>query len=172
MGELTHLDDQGQARMVDVTAKPWTQRIAVARGAVATSADPTRHLVAGSGFDPLVAARHAGIAAAKRAWDLIPLCHPIQLTDVDVQIDVAVDGVRIEATTVVIAPTGVEMEALTACMFAGLSIVQTLWDVDPDATVTDVAVWSKSGGKSGDWVRGRWVSDADDAPPTAPTRGE
>ncbi len=146
---LTHLDDAGRARMVDVTAKEWTRRIAVARGRVVTRVDVADAL---SG-DVVVQARVAGADAAKRAWDLIPLCHPIRLVDVDVTIDAVGNEVAIEATTEVFAPTGVEMEALTACSVAGLVLVGALRHRDPDAMLTGVGLWRKEGGRSGTWVR-------------------
>ncbi len=173
MAELTHLDERGHARMVDVTAKPWTRRVAVARGRVATTANLTDVFAAtAAGLDPLCAAREAGVSAAKRAWDLIPLCHPIQLIDVDVVLALDENDIRIEATTVVVAPTGVEMEALSAVMFAGLSLVQFLKRVDPQACVTDVGLWSKTGGKSGDWERGRRLSARAVPQPPTPARDQ
>lgn len=146
---LTHLDAAGRARMVDVTEKPWTRRIAVARGRVVTRIEVAPHL----GDDVITRARVAGCDAAKRAWDLIPLCHPIRLVDVDVTIEPEGRDVAIEATTEVFAPTGVEMEALTACSVAGLVLIQELRHHDPDAGLTQVGLWRKEGGRSGVWVR-------------------
>jgi len=146
---LTHIDAAGRARMVDVTAKEWTRRVAVARGRVVTALDAVGALSA----DTIVQARVAGADAAKRAWDLIPLCHPIRLVDVDVVIEPAGSEVAIEATTEVFAPTGVEMEALTACSIAGLVLVGALRRRDPDALLTGVALWRKEGGRSGTWIR-------------------
>lgn len=139
--------------MVDVTAKPWTRRIAVARGSVVTGVDTATIIEARP--DVIVQARVAGIDAAKRAWDLIPLCHPIRLVGVAVDITCVDTTVEIEATTEVFAPTGVEMEALTACSIAGLTLVQVLRHHDPDAALTAVALWRKEGGRSGVWTRDR-----------------
>ncbi|HET8929255.1 MAG TPA: cyclic pyranopterin monophosphate synthase MoaC [Acidimicrobiales bacterium] len=147
---LTHLDSEGRARMVDVTAKEWTRRIAVARARVVTLVDPARALTP----EVLAQAHVAGVGAAKRAWDLIPLCHPIRLVDVDVTIEPTDTHIDIEATTEVFAPTGVEMEALTAAGVAGLVLVGALRRHDLDAMLTQVALWRKEGGRSGIWVRG------------------
>ncbi len=150
---LTHLDAQGSAHMVDVTAKPWTRRVAVARGRV-TSSCAVAAVLAAAGTDVVAAARVAGVSAAKVAWDLIPLCHPIRLLGTEVAIDVSDHVVAIEAVTEVVAPTGVEMEALTACCVAGLVLVQALAPVDPAASLTGVELVRKEGGRSGTWVRG------------------
>ncbi len=156
---FTHLDAAGRARMVDVTAKAWTRRIAMARGRVVTELDPVAVLAGqvatGDRFvgDLVTQARVAGVDAAKRAWDLIPLCHPIQLVDVDVTIEAAGADIAIEATTEVVAPTGVEMEALTAVSIAGLVLVGALRHADPDAALTQVTLWRKEGGRSGIWTR-------------------
>lgn len=140
--------------MVDVTAKPATVRRAIARASVHTTADVIAVLSARPGEpDPIVLARVAALGAAKRAWDLIPLCHPIHLTDVSVVIALGDGVVEIEAMTEVVERTGVEMEALTACAVAGLSIVGVLRDVDPWASIDDLALWSKEGGRSGRWTR-------------------
>ncbi|MBS1848539.1 MAG: cyclic pyranopterin monophosphate synthase MoaC [Actinobacteria bacterium] len=149
---LTHLDAAGRARMVDVTAKPWTARVAVARGRVVGDFDAAAVL---RERDLVVRARVAGANAAKIAWDLIPLCHPIHLIDVDVDVSAPSSGgvIDVEATTKVVAPTGVEMEALTACSITGLVLVQELRHLDPAARLVDVALWRKVGGKSGVWVR-------------------
>ncbi len=148
---LTHLDDAGRARMVDVTAKPWTRRVAVARGRVAAGVDTATVLAAEPGA--VEAARVAGVHAAKIAWDLIPLCHPIRLVNVELVIDCVGTDVHLECVTEVVAPTGVEMEALAGCTFAGLSLVQVLRSHDPEVTLTDVTLWRKEGGRSGVWVR-------------------
>lgn len=148
---LTHLDGEGNARMVDVTAKPWTRRVAVARGRVRTAIDTTAALSGEPGAAE--AARVAGIEAAKKAWDLIPLCHPIRLVDVHLAVDCVGTDVELECATEVIAPTGVEMEALTGCTVAGLVLVQALGRHDPGVCLTDVALWRKEGGRSGVWTR-------------------
>lgn len=148
---LTHIDAAGNARMVDVTAKPWTRRLAVARGRVCTGIDTTD--VLGARPDVVDAARVAGVGAAKQAWDLIPLCHPIRLVDVQLAIDCVGRDVELECATEVIAPTGVEMEALTGVTVAGLVLVQELRRHDPEARVDAVALWRKEGGRSAVWVR-------------------
>ena len=163
-GPLPHLDANGRARMVDVTGKAPTLRRAIARATVHTTADVAEALAARPGDpDPIVGARVAALGAAKLAWDLIPLCHPIHLTDVAVEIVLGAGVVEIEAVTEVVERTGVEMEALTACAVAGLAIVGALRDVDPWASVDALALWSKEGGRSGHSTRrrvkanlGRW----------------
>lgn len=149
--ELTHLDAHGRAQMVDVTAKAWTRRIAHARGRVVSRLDVAAALAEGP--QVLEGARIAGIGAAKIAWDLIPLCHPIRLVGIEVRLACAGNAVEIEAVTEVVAPTGVEMEALTACSVAGLAVVAALRADDPSVTLTDVALWRKEGGRSGVWTR-------------------
>lgn len=151
---FTHLDDHGQARMVDVTAKAATPRRAVARATVHTTADVAALLGPGAGEpDPIVTARVAAMEAAKRAWDLIPLCHVIHVSEVIVEIVLGEGVVDIEATTEVLERTGVEIEALTACAVAGLSIVEALREADPWVSIDDLALWSKEGGRSGLWLR-------------------
>ncbi len=153
-GALTHIDEHGRARMVDVTAKPLTRRVALAKCVVVTSADAPKALgEAADGLDPVEGARFAGIQAAKQTSTLIPLCHPIRLDRVAV--DVVVEGHRIEisAVTEIVERTGVEMEALTACAFAALTIVTTLLPVDPEARIEELTLWHKSGGRSGNWER-------------------
>jgi cyclic pyranopterin monophosphate synthase len=174
-GTLTHIDLQGRARMVDVTAKPLTRRVALAKCVVVTSADATTVLGATpEGLDAVEGARFAGIQAAKQTSSLIPLCHPIRLDRVAV--DVAVDGHRIEisAVTEIVERTGVEMEALTACAVAALTIVTTLIPVDPDASIEDLTIWHKSGGRSGHWERSgpedRLTRQEEAAAPDGPTR--
>jgi cyclic pyranopterin phosphate synthase len=153
-GSLTHLDEHGRARMVDVTAKPLTRRVALARCAVVTAADATKVLGEGQdGLDPVEGARFAGIQAAKQTSSLIPLCHPIRIHRVTVDVDVDVHKIEISAVTEIVERTGVEMEALTACAVAALSLVKALIHVDPDASIEDLTLWHKSGGRSGDWER-------------------
>lgn len=147
---LTHLDDQGRARMVDVTAKPVTARQAVARCAVRADPGAVRQLDAA---EPIAAARVAGVQAAKLTYQLIPLCHPLLLDDLRVEVEVADDGFAVAAVATVQDRTGVEMEALTACGAAGLSLVMALLPLDPRATLGDLALWHKSGGRSGTWER-------------------
>ena len=152
---LTHVDETGAARMVDVTAKPVTARVATAAGRVLVSQEVVA-LLRGTGVpkgDAVAVARIAGIAGAKRTPDLVPLCHPIALHGVTVDVTVADDAVEIVATTRTADRTGVEMEALTSVAVAGLTVIDMVKAVDPRATVTDVRLLTKSGGKSGDWSR-------------------
>ena len=152
---LTHVDESGAARMVDVTAKEATARVAVASGRVLVSADVVA-LLRGEGVpkgDALGVARVAGIMAAKRTPDLVPLCHPLAISGVTVDLVVADDAVEITATVRTTDRTGVEMEALTAVSVAGLTVVDMVKAVDKAAVITDVRVESKSGGRSGDWSR-------------------
>jgi cyclic pyranopterin phosphate synthase len=152
---LSHIDEAGAAHMVDVTAKDATKRTAVAAGALHTTADVVA-LIASGGLpkgDALATARVAGILAAKRTSDLIPLCHQLALTGVD--IDFVVDGakVAIAATVRSTDRTGVEMEALTAVSVAALTLYDMIKAVDPAARIDDIRVLRKEGGKSGTWVR-------------------
>jgi cyclic pyranopterin phosphate synthase len=152
---LTHVNTRGEARMVDVSAKPVTARTAVATGRVRTS-EQVVALLRGDGMpkgDALAVARIAGIAGAKRTPDLVPLCHPIALHGVTVDLEVVDGGVEITATTRTADRTGVEMEALTAVMTAGLTLIDMIKAVDRGATITDVRIEQKSGGRSGTWER-------------------
>ena len=155
MTSLTHIDAAGQARMVDVTEKPDSERVAVAEGAVVMRAETLAALRAGDlkKGDALGAARIAGIMAAKRTPDLIPLCHPIALTGVTVEIepDAALPGVRVRAEARVKGATGVEMEALTAVSVACLTIYDMAKAVDRDMRIEGVRLIEKRGGKSGPW---------------------
>ncbi len=156
MGErLTHVDNQGAARMVDVSGKDVTVRTARASGRVLVSADVVA-LLRGPGVpkgDVLAVARVAGIQGAKRTPDLVPLCHPLALHAVSVDIDVADDAVEIAATVRTADRTGVEMEALTAVATAALTVVDMVKAVDKSAVITDVRIEEKSGGRSGSWRR-------------------
>jgi len=152
---LTHVDETGAARMVDVTAKDVTAREAVASGRVLVSAEVVR-LLRGDGVpkgDALGVARVAGIMAAKRTPDLVPLCHPLAISGVTVDLEVLDDAVAITATVRTADRTGVEMEALTAVSVAALTVVDMVKAVDKGAVITDVRIESKSGGKSGRWER-------------------
>lgn len=153
MSGLTHLDDRGAARMVDVGGKPATIREAVATGHIRMSDEALRAIRDGAVAkgDVLAVARIAGIMAAKRTADLIPLCHPLPLTRVEVALDLADDGVTATATAATQAQTGVEMEALTAVNVALLTIYDMAKAVDKGMTITDIRLLSKTGGKSGDW---------------------
>lgn len=151
--ELSHLDERGVARMVDVGAKEPTDRRATARGRLRLS-PPTVALVREGRTpkgDVLAAARIAGIMAAKRTSELIPLCHPLPLSHVSVDLRLEDDGIAIEATVGTTAPTGVEMEALTAVTVAGLTLYDMLKSVERGATLTDVRLVAKSGGRSGEY---------------------
>ena len=152
---LTHVDDTGAARMVDVTGKAVTARTATARGRVETTTAVVA-LLRGDGVpkgDALAVARIAGIMATKRTPDLIPLCHPLAISGVEVDLAIEDDAVRIEATVRSADRTGVEMEALTAVSVAALTVVDMIKAVDKLARITDIEVVAKSGGKSGDWRR-------------------
>ncbi|MEE9254991.1 MAG: cyclic pyranopterin monophosphate synthase MoaC [Pseudomonadales bacterium] len=157
MAKLTHLDDSGNARMVDVGAKPITRREARARARVRMEPDTLR-LIEGGGHtkgDVLAVARVAGIQAAKRCSDLIPLCHPLMLESVSVEFrcDAAQSAVEVETVCRVSGQTGVEMEALTAAAVAALTIYDMCKAVDRGMTIEDVSLLEKRGGKSGHWVR-------------------
>jgi cyclic pyranopterin phosphate synthase len=155
MDRLTHVDETGAARMVDVSGKAVTARTAVASGRVLVSAAVV-DLLRGEGVpkgDALAVARVAGIMAAKSTPSLIPLCHPLAISSVTVDLAVADDGVDIRATVSTTDRTGVEMEALTAVSVAALTVIDMVKAVDKGAVITDVRVESKSGGKSGDWSR-------------------
>jgi cyclic pyranopterin phosphate synthase len=157
MAKLTHIDEAGAARMVDVSDKASSARIATASARVLMQA-ATLELIA-SGLakkgDVLGVARIAGIQAAKRCSELIPLCHPLLLTgiDVDLTLDPAESCVRIEATCRLSGQTGVEMEALTAASVAALTVYDMCKAVDRGMVITDVMLQAKRGGKSGDWAR-------------------
>lgn len=151
---LTHVDEHGKAHMVDVSGKPVTRRVAEARCSVRTLGDVAAVLDHPPGGADLVeTARIAGIMAAKRTPDLVPLCHPLLLDGFAVDVAVVADGFEVRAVTSVSERTGVEMEALTACAAAALVLVQALLDVDPCASVEDLTLWHKSGGRSGVWRR-------------------
>ncbi len=156
MTELTHFDERGASRMVDVSDKEVTARSARASGLVRMEAS-TLALILDRGMakgDVLGVARLAGIMAAKRTGDLIPLCHPLGLESVEVAFTPVDAGtLRIEATARVQGRTGVEMEALTAVTVAALTVVDMVKAVDKAAVITDVRVEEKTGGKSGDWSR-------------------
>ena len=152
---LTHVDESGAARMVDVSGKDVTVRTATASGRVLVSREVVA-LLRGSGVpkgDALAVARIAGIQAAKRTPDLVPLCHPIAIHGVEVDLQVTDDSVLVSATVRTADRTGVEMEALTCVAVAGLALVDMVKAVDRAATITDVRVEAKSGGRSGEWRR-------------------
>jgi len=152
---LTHVDRGGAARMVDVSEKDVSTRRAVAAGRVETTAEVIE-LLRRDGLpkgDALAVARIAGIMGAKRTPDLIPLCHPIALHGVTVDLELTEHGVDITVTTRTADRTGVEMEALTAVAAAGLALVDMVKAVDPAASIQEVRVLRKEGGKTGTWIR-------------------
>jgi len=152
---LTHVDERGAARMVDVSAKDVTVRTARASGRVLVSPRVVE-LLRGEGVpkgDALAVARIAGIQGAKRTPELVPLCHPLALHGVEVELDVADDAVEINATVRTADRTGVEMEALTAVATAALTVIDMVKAVDKGATITDIRVEEKTGGRSGHWQR-------------------
>ncbi|MEV6422818.1 cyclic pyranopterin monophosphate synthase MoaC [Streptomyces sp. NPDC051662] len=167
---LTHIDESGAARMVDVSAKEVTARVARASGRVLVSPRVVE-LLRGGGVpkgDALATARIAGIMGAKRTPELIPLCHPLAVSGITLDLSVADDAVEILATVKTTDRTGVEMEALTAVSVAALTVVDMVKAVDKGAVITDVRVEEKTGGKSGHWTRpeteappGAAVSEAD-----------
>ena len=150
---LTHLDASGRARMVDVSDKPDTARTAVARGRIAMSPATLELALAGSGPKGAVEgiAEIAGVMAAKRTADLIPLCHPLALSGVDVKVEPATDGLQVTATVRTTGPTGVEMEALTAVSVALLTLYDMLKAVDKAMVIGGIAVVEKRGGRSGSY---------------------
>ncbi len=152
---LTHLDPLGRARMVDVTPKEATHRRAMARSRVYMKPETTSLVAKGAigKGDVLSVARVAGIQAAKRAPDLIPLCHPLLISSVLVNFRIDDDFVEIEAQVDTVDRTGVEMEALTACTVAALTVYDMCKSVDRSMTIADVALWEKTGGRSGTFRR-------------------
>lgn len=152
---LSHFAASGQATMVDVGGKQPTRRTASASAFVELSAAVLKALPSNRKGDPLEVARFAGIQAAKRTADLIPMCHPLALTQVDVQAAVVAGGVRILATVSTTGPTGVEMEALTAAAVAALTVYDMTKALDRSIVIRDVRLESKTGGKSGNFSRGK-----------------
>jgi cyclic pyranopterin phosphate synthase len=153
--KLTHVDSEGRSRMVDVSAKEPTRRVARAEAFVSMSASTLKLLRGGAlpKGNPLETARIAGIQAAKKTSDLIPLCHPLPLTHVDVSISITRGGVRLETTASTRAETGVEMEALAAAAVAALTLYDMCKAVEKGITIERVRLLEKTGGKSGRWVR-------------------
>ncbi len=154
MNKLTHLDEAGNARMVDVGGKTETRRIAVASGRIAMSAAALEAIRDGAvpKGDVLATARIAGIMAAKKCAELIPLCHPLALDTVTVDFTMESDGLRATATASLSGRTGVEMEAMTACSIALLTIYDMAKAIDKAMVIGEIRLLSKSGGKSGDWT--------------------
>jgi len=152
---LTHLDGEGRARMVEVTEKPDSLREAAAHGKIFLSKEvlgliQRKQVKKG---DPLTVARIAGIMAAKKTHELIPLCHPLALTNLEVECRVVEDGIEIESRAVCVGKTGVEMEALTAASVAALTIYDMCKAVDKDMIIGEIYLVKKSGGRSGTWVK-------------------
>lgn len=153
MKKLSHYDSAGQARMVDVTAKAITQRSARAHAFVKMSRRVLDELKTNPKGDPLEVARIAGILAAKKTGDLIPMCHPLALTNVDVELVIQSTGIRITTLAVTAGQTGVEMEALTAASVAALTVYDMTKALDKGIEIQDLYLLEKSGGKSGLWKR-------------------
>lgn len=157
MTHFTHLNEKGEAQMVDVTEKSQTFRVATASGYVSMSAETTKLIISGEHKkgDVLAAARIAGIMAAKKTSELIPLCHPLLLTSVklDLSVDKDKNRVNIRATCKLSGQTGVEMEALTAVSVAGLTIYDMCKAVDKHMVISAIQLEEKQGGKSGHWLR-------------------
>ena len=168
MSQFTHIDHKGQAHMVDVSAKAITSRTAIASASVTMKAETLEMILAGGHTkgDVLATARIAGIQAAKRTPDLIPLCHPLMLSNVSVEFepDASLPGIRIAATCKLAGQTGVEMEALTAASVAALTLYDMCKAVDKTMLIGDIRVLEKRGGKSGDW---RYGDDRSEQPSEA-----
>jgi cyclic pyranopterin phosphate synthase len=153
MSKLSHFDEAGAARMVDVSGKAATRREAEASAFVAISAEALAALPHNPKGNPLEVARIAGIQAAKRTADLIPMCHPLPLSLIDVRMETSPEGIAIRAVAATTAPTGVEMEAMTAAAVAALTVYDMCKAVDKAITIREVRLERKTGGKSGDFVR-------------------
>jgi cyclic pyranopterin monophosphate synthase len=151
--KLSHYDESGEASMVDVSAKPATSRTAKASAFVELSAAVLKALPQNPKGNPLEVARFAGIQAAKRTSELIPMCHPLALTHVEVRAEIAEGGVAISATAATVGPTGVEMEALTAAAVAALTVYDMTKALDKAIVIRHVRLEAKTGGKSGDFRR-------------------
>ena len=153
--KLTHFDESGKARMVDVGDKSETKRIAIAAGRITMRPETVEVIRSGTAEkgDVLGVARVAGIMAAKRTWELVPMCHPLLLTRVALDLTVRGDGVDIEATVETRGKTGVEMEALTAVSVAALTVYDMVKAIDRGMTIEAVRLLEKHGGASGDWTR-------------------
>jgi cyclic pyranopterin phosphate synthase len=153
MSKLSHYDDAGQPRMVDVSGKAETKRTARAHAFVRLSPEVLAQLPANPKGNPLEVARIAGIMAAKRTSELIPLCHPLPLSHADVEVVVESGGIRIIATAATTATTGVEMEAMTAASIAALTVYDMTKALDKGIEITEIYLVEKTGGKSGDYRR-------------------
>lgn len=162
--QFSHINSLGKLRMVDVTSKRVTRRVAVARCLVVTEADLGALEPRDDEIDPLLCARIAGVAAAKRTAEFIPLCHTLNLNDVDVELIRHEHGIEVTTTVTALQRTGVEMEALVACAVAGLSILDSLRSVDATARIDGLEIMKKEGGRSGSW--GRLAQNVDAPPPS------
>jgi len=151
--KLSHYDESGQANMVDVSAKATTRRTAIATAFVELSQQVLAALPSNPKGNPLEVARFAGIQAAKRTSELIPMCHPLPLTHIDVQAEITATGVAITATAATLGQTGVEMEALTAASVAALTVYDMTKALDKAIVIRNVQLESKTGGKSGNYKR-------------------
>jgi cyclic pyranopterin phosphate synthase len=153
--EFSHIDEKGKARMVDVSEKETTRRIAVADGFVRIKPDVLKQITEGNmpKGDVLSTAKIAGIQAAKKTGELIPMCHPLGLDHADIEFEIAADGIKITATAIVNAKTGVEMEALTAVSVAALTVYDMCKSADRSMTIDKIRLLKKSGGLSGEYVR-------------------
>jgi len=154
MKKLSHYDSDARPRMVDVSGKPETRRTARAHAFVHIAPAVLKKLPRNPKGNPLEIARIAGISAAKRTWELIPLCHPLMLTHVDVEVSLARQGVRIRADAATTAQTGVEMEALTAAAVAALTVYDMTKALDKSIEIQELHLVEKTGGKSGNYRRG------------------
>lgn len=155
MAKLSHYDDAGRASMVDVSAKEPSIREAQASAFVELSPEVLRALPDNPKGDPLEVARIAGISAAKRTWELIPMCHPLPLSFIDVDVALCENGVRIASRARTTAPTGVEMEALVAASIAALTVYDMCKSLDKGIRIRDVVLERKTGGRSGEYRRAR-----------------
>jgi cyclic pyranopterin phosphate synthase len=153
VNKLSHYDEKGRASMVDVSAKSETKRTATAQAFVKIRPAVLKKLPQNPKGDPLEVARIAGILAAKRTWELIPMCHPLLLSHVDVRAEVKARGVQITSTVTTSGPTGVEMEALTAASVAALTVYDMTKALDKAIEIQDLYLVTKTGGKSGDFKR-------------------
>ena len=151
--KLSHFDEAGKATMVDVSAKQSTKRTATASAFVELSAAVIAALPSNPKGNPLEVARFAGIQAAKRTAELIPMCHPVLVGSIGVNFSIGDDYVEVEAQVETVDRTGVEMEAMTACAVAALTVYDMCKSADRTMTVGDLALWEKSGGRSGPWRR-------------------
>jgi cyclic pyranopterin phosphate synthase len=153
MKKLSHYDSRGRASMVDVSAKPETKRTAIAQAFVRIRPSVLKKLPKNSKGNPLEVARFAGIAAAKKTSELIPMCHPLLISHVDIEAKIEKTGVRLTATVSITGKTGVEMEALTAAAVAALTVYDMTKALDKSIEIQDLYLLNKTGGKSGDFKR-------------------